>query len=360
MWNILLETISLISSFQVTPAKITHALEARGESERHNAEYVAPEAVRIASVQLTVHPYKSLREFTDEMYDLAKQAVDAGAQLIVFPAYTGLLAGGVLPACNWMLNWVRDKHSESGRGELLNPVRTEALEETFHNVIYELYMYTFSTIARLLHVYVVGGSSYFLEEERFTHRCVMFDANGDPVGAQEKINVLGLDRELGVTPSELVEVVETPMGKVAMVLASDAYYFECFQIAKARGAKIIACPSGQEPVQYDLLRCRANEHGVYVAYACITAEGAPKQVRASILAPFEITSEGDGLIVACEQPTAAVVSARTSLAKLPTERLQSVPNRKFLQGDYLRSYRYCGKLPMIEQQEQPESEPAAE
>ena len=345
MHELLMGASAFWASFTIAPHKIINLLEGKGARPRSNAEYVAPEAVRLAAVQLQAHPYLNLKQYVLEMYQLASEAAESGAQLVVFPAYTGLLAGSLLPGWRDLFHWARTK--EGGYDQK----RVHTLAETFHNALYEAYIYTFSTIAKQLKLYVVGGTSLFLEEGELRHRCVLFDPKGQAVGTQDKTALLGLDHQLGVTPSDWIEVVDTPMGRVAMVLTDDAYYFECFQIAKAQGAKIIACPCGMEQDQLDLLRCRATESGAYLVYACLQDPEQPGQ-RACILAPTNASVGNDGVVAVCDSDGSHVVSARTNLERLPLSIQQE--NLDFIYKDFLKSYQNRRDWPLLIEPDQDE------
>ena len=108
---------------------------------------------RAASVQLTARAYKDLRDYMDEVYLLAKNAVDAGAQVVVYPEYVGVLALTMLPLSKQILNWVlHGKHFIGLDGAAPDPVRMAAVLETFGGFLNELYQTAFSGIARTLRV----------------------------------------------------------------------------------------------------------------------------------------------------------------------------------------------------------------
>ena len=44
-------------TYRVTPKKILRVVEEAGEYPKNNLEYIAPETVRVAAVQLNIHPY---------------------------------------------------------------------------------------------------------------------------------------------------------------------------------------------------------------------------------------------------------------------------------------------------------------
>ena len=207
-----------------------------------------------------------------------------------------------------------------------------------------------------MHVYIAAGTYLAYEEEGIFNRCVVFDAQGNPAGQQDKIASIGFDRTLGVVPSDQLEPIETPFGKLGVVIGSDTYYFEAFKILREKGAQMIAVPSFSSSALQDLLRCRANEHKQYMLYSCYADEQGG--VHAGIFAPLDVTVCHNGVTAYAQDEKPRVVSARINLQKLSDSLVDSEPNLSFLQDDYLKSYRYCGTLPIVEApSEQPEEAP---
>ena len=344
-----LDILSFLMSFQVTPKKIDRILEAKGRREQQNTAFVAPEAVRVSAVQLSVRKYQNLKDYAGQMYDLAKEAAENGAQLVVFPEYVGLLAGTMLPNYEKIIEWVLDGENKVGlSGVKLAPEKVRLLAETFHHFLYETYMYTFSAIARLLRIYLVAGTCLFYEDGQLRNRCVVFGPDGEPAGAQEKVSAVGFDKALGVTPCDVIETIPTPMGDISVVIGSDNYYFECVKIARARGVKIIAAPDSREGVTRDLLRCRADEQNLYTVYSCLTGTREHTTALAGIFAPVGITPDRDGFVACAADTEPQTVTARVNLEKLEHVFTESGPNPEFLRGDYPHSYRYCGTPPLGE------------
>ena len=196
---------------------------------------------------------------------------------------------------------------------------------------------------------VAGTTLVRAEDGRLVNRCVVFGPDGEQAGVQDKTSVLGFDNDAGVSPSDVLEPIDTPLGPLGVVIGSDAYYFERFKILAEKGARLIAVPDARCGIMPDLLRCRANEAGVYALYACYAAgpdEGP--NVRAAIYAPFGATPTLNGVVAYASSAHTCAVTARTNLQKLAgdlTDPAQTSRNEAFTKGDYLHSYRYCGNLP---------------
>lgn len=202
MWKAILGLLTFRLSFAATPKKIAAFLEGKGETDRRNAEFAARR--RCAGRPCTcARAYRDWKDYASEIYRLAKSAVDTGAQVVVYPEYVGLAPLTTVPGWKRMLRWLFGGTLPALDGPFPQPVdgRLEQVAAALHGYLYELYMYTFSTVARLQHVYLVAGSALFWEEGRLINRCVVFGPDGSPRGAQEKICAIGPDRALGVEPS---------------------------------------------------------------------------------------------------------------------------------------------------------------
>lgn len=341
-----LAMLSFWMSLCVTPKKIVTYLEKNCTNTRNNTEFITQEAVRVASVQMRVRGYKNLRDYLSEMLEAAQAAVDDGAQLVVFPEYAGTLTATLLPSFDRLLFWAMDGRMPESLEEVeISPERTALLAEAFQNYIYEAYAYTFSTIARLLHVYVAAGSSLFYEQGELHNRCVLFGPDGEPVGAQDKVSCLGFDKAIGVVPSDRLELFDTPLGRLAILLGTDGYYFETFKAAVELGARIVLVPDSRGGVTRDVLRCRANECGAYVVYACYAHPKKPG-CRAGILGPMAVSPDHSGIFSGSANTKSDTVTCRLNLEKLDRFRREVEPNPDFLAGDYMHSYLYCGAMPV--------------
>lgn len=333
-----LAILSFFMSFKVTPKKIISFLERICENDRDNTASVENGTAQVCAIQMRVCGYKNLRDYLREMLGLTQDAVNQGAQVIVFPEYVGLLSATLLPNFGQILYWFMDGETPEGLDDVqLQPRKTTMIAEALQNYLYECYVYTFSTLARLCKVYIVAGSCIVYEQGKLYNRSVIFDPTGKPLGAQDKTAAMCFDKALGIHPADQIKVFDTPIGKLSVILGSDAYYFENFRAAADAGARLIAVPDGRGGVMGDIVRCRANESGVYAIYACFSG-ARNKQVRSCILAPFEGTQEYSGTVAQTKDTKTGCVTAKLKWKNFEENRRRATP--EFLQGDYLRSY-FC-------------------
>ncbi len=349
----MLSLLSFGMSFRVTPNRILSCLEGTSAASRRNLEFVTPEAVRVAAVQLEKLEYRTIQEYALEMLSHARAAVEQGAQLVVYPEYVGLLPMTLVPGWRGILRWLLEEGEAPTLEAKIRTDRLRMVAEALHDFLEEAYLDTFSTIARLQHVCVVAGTGLFWEEEKLHHRSVVFGPDGEPLGSQDRVNPVGSERWAGVASTWEVEPVPTPLGPLGVVFGPDAYYFECFQILREKQVKLVAVPSARAGAFPDLLRCRANGAGLFVANACYSTPGLDG--RAGVYAPVGATPHFDGVAARATEGGSQMVCQRLNLAKEDYIPPDSVPNPAFLAGDYLHSYRYGGGMPVVVSQEfQPE------
>jgi len=169
---------------------------------------------------------------------------ETGAELLVLPetATTGFTPG-VSPEELWDLV-----------SEVPGPV-TEPLQD----------------VARRLGVHLVWGT-YERGEERGVvyNSAVAIGASGEVLGVYRKTHLfVGERRDAGgwVTPGERVTVVDTPLGRLGMVICFDGDYPELARIQAVQGAEIIARPSAllrSADIWELTTRARAYDNHVFV------------------------------------------------------------------------------------------------
>ncbi|PZS36024.1 MAG: carbon-nitrogen hydrolase family protein [Pseudonocardiales bacterium] len=135
----------------------------------------------------------------------------------------------------------------------------------------------FTAVATELGVHLVVGTY-----ERGVHRGIVHNAavvigpSGDVLGAYRKTHPFGgerADRGGWVTPGEDICVVDTPLGKIGLIICFDGDYPELSRITAIKGAEIICRPSAllRSADIWELTnRARAYDNHVYVIGANAT------------------------------------------------------------------------------------------
>ena len=121
----------------------------------------------------------------------------------------------------------------------------------------------FAAMAKKWKMHVVAG--LYLTLEGKTYNCaVLFDDEGKIIALHKKVH-LPAGEEYQVTHGDRIEVFETKLGRIAMLVCWDLQFPEAARVAALKGADLIVCPTlGWENI-YGL--SRAYENSVYIAAA---------------------------------------------------------------------------------------------
>lgn len=267
-------------------------------------------AVQLAPVPGPLSP-EVVRKNLDKCVDLVRRCVDAtGAELVVLPETA---TTGFTPDCSTEELW--DLVSE-----VPGPV-TEPVQQ----------------VARDLGVHVCVGT-YERGPQRGTvyNASVLIDPDGEVVGVYRKTHPFCTEHVDGggwVTPGDTVTVVDTPLGKIGMIVCFDGDYPELSRIQAVQGAEVILRPSAllRSADIWELTsRARAYDNHVFVVGANATgidAAGVLYFGNSHIVTPV-------GHIVAKAASHEGWVSARLD----PATALSSLtPGSNIAQGfDHLR------------------------
>lgn len=262
-----------------------------------------PSKIRVAAVQMKLELIKEnhARAYVETIYRLTKEAVEQGAQLVVFPEDSGVPLVGFIPGLEDLAAEGFDSAVKEVSGDetkiadvfrLLSPAVKRICETTF------------STLARSFRVYIISGSAYLEDDDRKMRNIgYFFDPDGNIIAKQRKLHLLPLEAEWGFEPGRELEVVDTRLGRIAFPICMDATYFETFRIARLRGADIvaIAAANNEEYLFWRTMRGiwpRVQESQVLgvSAHAVGNLIGIPFTGRSGLLGPLELTQSEDGYI----------------------------------------------------------------
>jgi len=160
-----------------------------------------------------------------------------------------------------------------------------------------------SELARKNDVHIVTGFLELIKKrprEKFFNKALLFSPKG-LVGTYIKTNPTQGEIEHGQVPGNKVDVFETEIGKIAMLICYEVWFPELSRIAALKGAEIICFPTGidigkEDKTWQTLWWARAIENNAYVVQ-CINAKNS---VISVICGPEKILacSEKEGMITA--------------------------------------------------------------
>ncbi|HEY8943525.1 MAG TPA: GNAT family N-acetyltransferase [Polyangiaceae bacterium] len=202
--------------------------------------------VRLCTVNYELRPVRSFDEFAQQAEFFVDVASEYHADFIVFPELFTLQ----------LLSFTKaPRPAEAAR---------KLAEFT------PQYLDLFTRLAIQHNVNIVGGSQFFVEDEKLYNVACLFRRNGT-LGKQYKIHITPAEKRWwGVEGGDRVEVFETDRGRIAIAVCYDVEFPELVRVAAKKGAQILFVPfntderHGYLRVRYcSLARCIENH--LYVA-----------------------------------------------------------------------------------------------
>ncbi|HEY83972.1 MAG TPA: hypothetical protein G4N96_02495 [Chloroflexi bacterium] len=278
-----------------------------------------------SAIQQRVKVYDTPLDYQKDIFRFLQMARAKGANLVVLPALSPLMLVPPL-ASNAKFNLL--KQSEAGKerlsglvGKLMRRAATAASQamgglkgdliqvlEHFPGEIYDAYIDLFSAAALKYKVTLVAGSFYLREDEEAecTHQAYIFNPNGMILGRQAKVHLS--PEELSFChPGLGFKPIETPVGRIGVLIGEDALYPESARILAYQGADILVNlsvtagqPAWRQMRNAFLARVDENEApGIQSALigSNLLNPKAPDLVgKSALLQPFQLSDNSDGLI----------------------------------------------------------------
>lgn len=271
-----------------------------------NLASVDHRAVRVAAIQMRLMAVTGAVEYADRVYRLARQAVEEGAQLVVFPEAVATHLLGLLPG---MAEASATGTLDETLGKLGPGLRPAELLTFAGSAIRRIYRATFSFLARALGVYIVAGTAMLPEigtpagGTGIYNMAHLFGPDGRLLGIQKKTHLLPIEKDWGLKAGDDLHLFDTHLGKMAVPVCMDATYFEPFRILSLLGAEIVALPVA-DPDEYSFWKAlrgiwpRVQESLVFGVKACLVGNfaGIKFTGRSGIFAPLPLTPQRNGVL----------------------------------------------------------------
>ncbi|MGS0825167.1 carbon-nitrogen hydrolase family protein [Shewanella sp. 0m-8] len=127
-------------------------------------------------------------------------------------------------------------------------------------------------------VMVAGSIPILAEDDRVYNRCYVFDVDGCVLGQYDKLHLFDVEVTDGTKqyresdafcPGKHISVVDTPVGKLGLVICYDLRFPDLFRAMREAGAELIAVPAAFTKVTGEahwqvLLQARAIETQCFV------------------------------------------------------------------------------------------------
>lgn len=286
-----------------------------------NLSVFSSEDIRVAAVQLLCKNYSSLADYVIDMNLYIADAVNRRAQLVCFPAYTGLLPASLLPQFSSIMSRLKPLEDTG----LPNIGQLRYILGHYSDYLFDVYFYTMSALSARHGVYIMAGSTICYEKDAFRHRAFLFSDTGDLIGFQDKISLNRLERELQIEPACELKIFDTPLAAIAILTGEDTDYFEPARIAKNLGARLLVSPNAftreNTPVNMALgLNMRVQENNLYGVQSALVGDtglGFAAQGVGCLFSPNELLARKNGVLAQTSgyyEPE--VICAKLNLDKL--------------------------------------------
>jgi predicted amidohydrolase len=280
--------------------------------------------VIIAVVQQMMQVHESPEAYKADVKRFMRQVKSKGAELVVFPELSGLMLayplisgvkrgllkradrGGARRASPLAKAWGRVAGTTAGAlGGGLQGSLTRLLRKR-HGELFDAYIGFFSEMAAEYDMYIVGGSVYLYDEDLDDVRnvCYLFDPRGGIVGYQEKLILTQQDEGL-CSPGDRVTVLSTELGRLGVIIGSDALFPEPARALAVKGAHLLVAPAAcPGPVLHrkvrDAFHARVLENQLFGAISFLVG---PNNLRAgqyagrsAVVAPVELAARRSGVL----------------------------------------------------------------
>lgn len=301
----------------------------------------------VAVAQQSLRLYENLDAYVRDVERFFRLAEEKHARLLIFPERTALM---VVPPLveNFRANLLKKADTASRGSSWWNRTRSGVLRRTARllradmaealrraltetpDFLWEQYVRIFSDLAYEYKVTVVAGSGYFrhVATREMQHLATVFGPDGNILGQQAKV-ILGEGEEEWVTAGNGWQVIETPVGRLGLVMGEEIMYPEVGRLLAYQGMDALVALAAVTDdtivhLLWDGLKARVTDNQVFAALAFtvganpFAGENAPPfRGRSVVMAPHGLTARGNGIIVEAGTSTAEVlVTARWDFVAL--------------------------------------------
>lgn len=211
----------------------------------------------VASAQQQMRLFDSTETYRKELNRFLAMARAKGAGLLVFPALAGVMATSHRVE-GFRMNLLKQADASArGRASLWKRTRSALASGTasllganFRRAFEQLlqadpaalaadYETLFGELARAYEITVVAGSAYLPDAGgTLRHRATVFGPDGTILGRHDKMALAQEDEGLA-TPGDAWHVINTPVGRLGILLGEEALYPEAGRVLAFQGADLL-------------------------------------------------------------------------------------------------------------------------
>ncbi|RJX25380.1 MAG: hypothetical protein C4554_07480 [Dethiobacter sp.] len=212
-----------------------------------------------------------------------------------------------------------------------------------HEELNKIFIDLHGELARQYQLYLASGTILEGEDGRIFHSSILFDRKGQVIGCQRQTHLSRLEKDMGFSRGEELQIFNTELGKLGFVVHNDSWYPEVSRILALQGAEII-CHPGALPEEHNSCRQLAGmwQETQQNQFFCVESQlvapmaGEFFAAISAIHAPCEMTENKTGFLIRGEAGQ-STVSARLDFAARE-QVLENYPLLSFLNPDAYRRY----------------------
>jgi predicted amidohydrolase len=238
---------------------------------------------KVAAIQCKFFRAQSVADMEARLVAAIQPAVELGAQLVVLPQHVGLTLLGAAGVRDDPVPVLQKKAA----------VLLKAFEETC------------AGLASRLGVWLVPGSTIVPgpDGESLVAQAHLFAPDGSIAGRQTQTHLGAREKVWGLARGDSLDVFETPLGRIGLIVGEDMRYPEVARILTLQGVSILIhvaalpAPFDEEAWLASLWReVQANQ--VFGVEVCLVGDcfGQAYAGRSAILAPVEMTEGERGVL----------------------------------------------------------------
>jgi len=247
---------------------------------------------RVAAIQFGLGK-QNYSQAVESAERLVKTAANQGAKIVCFPEH-------------WLLEYREHGH-----------LATERL----------------SKAARDSSIFVITGANYMPNviptSPELRVRSLVIDSQGTVLGQQDKVHLYKNEKKVA-TPGSQYEVIQTPFGRIGILICYDCMFPEAARTLALKGADLIFAPSRIGYAALDpwilYLRARALENRVPIVAPNVFRP--PRYAGGSVI--VDLTEESDSKVVVGKLQASAGSGEKVIVADVDVERARELRRERFL------------------------------
>ncbi len=317
------QAVRALLAYKSRPGVIRRALARR---KYPRARTPSPDEIIVGVAQMRLDLLDDGVAFADKYFDLVRQAVERGAQLIVFPEYAWLPILGLLPPVREMAE--KNVTLQTAVEELApnGGLTIEGVFRTIAPAVRRIFETTGSEVAKRFGVYLMPGSAMIADQHgQLYNTAYLFGPDGSLIGTQRKLHKAAMEQGWNwMSVGDELSVFELGFAKLAMPVCMDHTYWETARVAGLRGADILLDFSAEEKGNESYMAMRGVAARIQESYAygvqayCVTKLfGLNFCGPSNIVAPLGVWD--DASVLMAQTKTAdqeEVIAAKLDLAHL--------------------------------------------